>query len=239
MNKFRLIEFNELDSTNKYIKDNLDRLSPFDCIIAEQQTSGYGRMKRSWFDNKDNLSFSILLETKNLERLGLVTQFAAVAVLNSLKKHGIKASIKWPNDIIVSGKKICGILTETVLDKSKVSVILGIGLNVNNEIFTDELRFKATSIFNETKEKSEPKTILMNILDELESLFEQFEAETDEFMTVVRENSALIGKVVRLYEGDEVEVIDIDSLGRLKVNNNGKILTYVGSEVSLKNNYNS
>lgn len=239
MNNYNIIEFDRLDSTNKYMKENLDRLSPFDIVRAVVQTSGYGRMQRSWYDNSDNLSFSMYLKTKKISRLGQLPQLAAVSVVSVLNEYGVEAKIKWPNDVLVDGKKICGILVETVLTKDTVSVILGIGLNVNNQYFTDDLKQKATSIYQQKGKLYDMRMLLNNLATKLTFFFNQFESGDATFMQVARDESFLIGKEVMLYEGDVVRVTNIDDTGRLVVIKNGKEQTYSGSEVSLQNIYNS
>lgn len=238
MDIWNIIEFDSIDSTSKYIKENLDKLSVFDVITANRQTEGYGRLNRSWYDNNDNLSFSCLFEFPITERLGLITQMAAVSVVEALDAYGINAYIKWPNDIIVNDKKISGILVENVLT-DKAHVVLGIGVNVNNKEFSDDIRFKATSMCVESNQEYNKSEVLQTILDRLEKHIESFIRNQDDYLEVVRSKSYLIGKHVELFEGEIVEVLDIDELGRLKVKQDGNILTYMGSEVSLTNIYKS
>lgn len=138
LTKFNIKWFDELGSTNTYLKGSLCRNpkpQDRDVIVAGSQTSGRGRKQRSWVSwQGNNLTFSILIKTAvALEELSSITLVAGVAVAEYLKDKGIAAQLKWPNDIMVSGKKICGILAELSLTENSNSnyIILGIGLNVN------------------------------------------------------------------------------------------------------------
>lgn len=238
MSRFKVITFNELDSTNKYIKENLDKLRDFDVVAADKQLSGYGRMKRDWFDDSDNLSFSILFTVNLSERTGLITQLAAASVQRVLESFGVSAEIKWPNDVVVNMKKISGILVETIITGDTARVVLGIGLNINNTTFSSNISSIATSMKLETNNVFSKDRVLEKLLEVLEVNLNQFFIGTDEFLEICRNKSTIIGESVYLSKNRLVEVIDIDYLGRLEVIENGKRLAFIGSEVSLNNLYN-
>ncbi len=235
---FKIIEFNEIESTSKYIKENLDKLRNFDVIVADRQLSGYGRRNREWFDNSENLSFSILVKTVLSNRIGLITQLAAAAVYQTLLEFGIKTNIKWPNDIVINSKKICGILVETVLVGDVLNTVIGIGININNVMFSEDIRNKATSMTIEKGIIFSKPEVLNVLLKRINETLTQYFNETDEFLDVCREHSSLIGEFVFIEENRRVKIINIDNLGRLVVEENGKTLTFIGSEVSLNNLYN-
>ena len=132
----KVIKLEEIDSTNSYAKLNIDTLEDKTVIHAYRQTSGRGRFDRKWVDLGDgNLFFSIVLKPSNehLNILSNITQYACVVLCRILEKYGVNAKIKWPNDVMIDGeRKISGILSETIIEKSQFKgLILGIGVNLN------------------------------------------------------------------------------------------------------------
>ncbi len=122
----RLIKAKEVDSTNEWIKKRLAKLKDLDSFVSEIQNSGKGRNSKDWFSPKGGLWFSILLE-KFAGNEGALSLLCATATCEVLEEHGLLTNIKWPNDIILKGKKLGGILIEKVQGK----FIIGIGLNLN------------------------------------------------------------------------------------------------------------
>ena len=135
-----VIWLDSIDSTNSEALRRLPELSGGTVLAAREQTAGRGQRGNTWFSAPgENLTFSIVLKDLPLKapeavRLNYMT---SVAVASYLESHGVEASIKWPNDIYVSGKKICGMLIENVLGANgeiKASVV-GIGINLNQKSF--------------------------------------------------------------------------------------------------------
>ena len=133
----KLIELEEVDSTNDYLKREYKNLPMQACVTTKHQTKGRGRNGHVWQSHpNENLIMSFLFKDfHKIEDAWKMTQLATCSVVGLLDRNRIKATIKWPNDIYVDGKKICGILVETILDPDLKGVIVGIGLNVNNEDF--------------------------------------------------------------------------------------------------------
>lgn len=136
------------DSTNKELRRRLDALDNLSIIAAVTQTAGRGQGNHTWFSRPSSgLTFSLLLRfphegpfSLNIKDVLLVTELTTLALRDYLLSHGIEARIKWPNDIWVADKKICGILIENTLDADMVSSsIVGIGLNVNGTSWPVEL----------------------------------------------------------------------------------------------------
>ena len=129
----QLIELEEVDSTNDYLKREYQNLPMQTCVTAKYQTKGRGRNGHVWESHaNENLIMSFLFKDfHKIEDAWKMTQLATCSVVGLLDRYRIKATIKWPNDIYVDGKKICGILVETILDPDLKGVIVGIGLNVN------------------------------------------------------------------------------------------------------------
>lgn len=130
-----IIELEEVDSTNLYAKENLDRLEDKTVIIAKAQTCGRGRFDRKWIDlGEGNLFMTIVLKPSNSfeEVYSNLTQYLSVTLALVLEEYGLSPKIKWPNDVMVNSSKISGILSETVMQGSKFKgLVLGIGVNLN------------------------------------------------------------------------------------------------------------
>lgn len=131
----KYIELDEVDSTNEYIKRNVESLEHLTIVRTSFQSKGKGRSDHLWDSQKnENLLMSILLkEFSDSSKVHQVTQIIAVAIVKALKSYDIDAFIKWPNDIYVEDLKICGILVEAMYDSSLQGVIIGMGLNVNSQ----------------------------------------------------------------------------------------------------------
>lgn len=127
----KMLRFDELDSTNAYAKRNCSLISDQTIIVAKTQTAGRGRMTRSWLSDAGGLYFSIVLKPAQTAHLPNLTQLMALSVCQILQKTGAPAQLKWPNDVLVGGKKICGILSEAVTSaKGFEALVLGVGINV-------------------------------------------------------------------------------------------------------------
>ena len=131
----KIIGLEETDSTNNYAKINIDTLADRTVIHAKRQTSGRGRLNRKWVDlGEGNLFMSLVLKPSNSfnEIYPNITQYLSVVLCNVLEFYGVKPQIKWPNDVLIDGKKIAGILSETVMQGSQFKgLVLGIGVNLN------------------------------------------------------------------------------------------------------------
>jgi len=168
----RLFIFNELDSTNSRAFSMRNKLKHGDTILAKNQTYGRGRMDRTWFSEPGkSLCFSIFLERERIEPIFfLVTQIAAISIAKTLEQFSIKPSLKWPNDVLVKGNKICGILAQG--DHSCKCMVLGIGLNINltkKDFQKRNLDKDATSVKIETGQN-------INITDVFEILKQNIES---------------------------------------------------------------
>ena len=137
--------FEELDSTSKWVKEHFNALAKdkITVVTAQTQTAGYGRRGHVWFSSPEDISltlaFTIAHHKENL------AQLITLSVLKVLESYGLKAQLKWPNDVMIKGKKISGAICETLPDEG---IALGLGLNVNRESF-EEIDQKATSLFIE------------------------------------------------------------------------------------------
>lgn len=145
------IHFDTIDSTNNWAKSNAHALDPsqITCITAQEQTSGRGRWFRKWVSPKgENVYASIYFcLPRNSSYLPNLGQVLSLSCATMLKRKGFSPQIKWPNDILLSGKKVAGILTEAVTFEDRIGIVLGIGINVNmSKELLDTIDQPATSL---------------------------------------------------------------------------------------------
>ena len=133
--------FAELDSTNNEARRTIEGLDNFSVIATESQTAGRGQGLHTWYATPGrNLTFTVVFRPRGLHARDaiLITHITTVSLVSYLESRGVQARIKWPTDIWVGGRKICGILIENVLDGPYVKAsIIGIGLNINEEGWPD------------------------------------------------------------------------------------------------------
>lgn len=141
-----IIWLDEADSTNRVLRERLQDLDNLSVVAAVAQTAGRGQGAHTWYASPGaNLTFSILYRYGEECRIAaadmiLVTQLTTLALRDYLLGHGVRARIKWPNDIWVADRKICGILIENILEEGFLrESIVGIGLNLNEEGWPEDL----------------------------------------------------------------------------------------------------
>src|SRR3989338_7261869 len=174
MPKYKIFHFKSLASTQDKAKEFSKKGLSKAVVIADIQTKGRGRFKRKWHSNIGGLWISILLKPKDTGNLQHLTFAAAVAVARSIKKiTGLNTNIKWPNDVHYEGKKLCGILTEGIFGKEKYAVV-GIGLNVNQEEFPNEIRNAASSLKIIKKQTINMEKITQKIINEFFILYRNY-----------------------------------------------------------------
>lgn len=178
-----IVRLEEVESTNSFAKANIDMFGDKTSIVTKRQTSGRGRLNRSWIDlGNSNLFLSIVLKPSDTfeEFYPNITQYLSVCVCKVLENYGLKPQIKWPNDVLVNGAKIAGILSETVMQGIKLKgIVLGIGVNLNAtkeklENIPDKI---ATSLNLETGNE-------INLKEFLDKLLEEFFKNYDEFLKI-------------------------------------------------------
>ena len=234
-----ILYFGDLTSTNELAKELAVRgVSEGTVVVAETQTKGKGRFKREWASPRNGLWFSIILRPKvQPERAPKLTLLASVAVAKTINRlYGLKTEIKWPNDVLINQKKVCGILTEgRVSGKTLGFAILGIGINANFNIaaFPTHLKEAATTLREELGRKVEREILLCEVLAEIESYYEllrrgRFEVILDDW----RELAYLLGAYVEIdCDGKRIQgwAVDVDDAGALIVRLKDKSLSRVVS----------
>jgi BirA family transcriptional regulator, biotin operon repressor / biotin---[acetyl-CoA-carboxylase] ligase len=215
----------EVDSTNTFLK-KIPEEELYHGMIAltDDQTKGRGQHSKKWEANAyENLTFSIAFKPNSPERLTLLTlscAFAIAEVLGDITEK--KTSLKWPNDIYVGEKKIGGILTEcTFMGPRPERVLIGIGLNINQSDFGDEIKNSATSLFQITGNQHSREEVLSKILLQIEKTYELWESRAPELHKKISQNLIGFGVWVRLQINKELMDSRYKFLG---VNEKGELL---------------
>ena len=173
----------ETDSTNLWIKRLAKEGAPEGTLaLAEFQSAGRGRLGRSWeVPEGTSVMMSILLRPKfEPQYAPTLTLVMGMAVAKAVKSLGFDVSIKWPNDVVVSHKKICGILTEMGVRDGKIDyAVIGVGINVNIREFPEEMADKATSLYLESGRKFDRSQIPGLVMEAFEEYYEKFAATCD------------------------------------------------------------
>ena len=173
----------ETDSTNLWIKRLAKEGAPEGTLaLAEFQSAGRGRLGRSWeVPEGTSVMMSILLRPKfEPQYAPMLTLVMGMAVAKAVKKLGFDVSIKWPNDVVVSHKKICGILTEMGVRDGKIDyAVIGVGINVNIKEFPEEMADKATSLYLESGKEFDRSQISGLVMEAFEEYYEKFAATCD------------------------------------------------------------
>jgi BirA family biotin operon repressor/biotin-[acetyl-CoA-carboxylase] ligase len=151
------------------------------CVVAREQTEGRGRAGRVWISPAGaGLYFSILLRPEKLQASvwPLLTLMAALAVSDALRLScAIVADIKWPNDILVEERKLCGILAETVETERGHAVVIGIGINLNDQAFPPELKGIAASVSSITGKTADPEALMQELIRALARRYRILQSE--------------------------------------------------------------
>ena len=170
----KIIYFDTLDSSSDYLinlcKKHLIKTEL--VVVVNNQTQGRGRIGKSWFSDKGSLTFSCSISMNNLLHSWHINMAVSLALIKLLDNHGINALIKYPNDIIVNNKKIAGILNEVINVDSTRYCILGVGLNVNNELFPQNIS-RSISMKNLLFKKNSKIKILNMLLSYFNSFLQE------------------------------------------------------------------
>ena len=215
--------FEETESTNIIAREMAGPADEGTVVIAESQTGGRGRLGRKWISPTGGIWLSIIIKPKIQPSFApRITFLAGVSVAKTIRSYDIRAKIKWPNDVLIEGKKVCGILTEVGAEMDMIDYcIVGIGFdtNVDTESFPDEIRNGSTSLKKELGHEIDRVEFVQKLLLEFEALYFVFQKEG--FPPVLEEwrnMSATIGEWVKITTQTRTiygEAIGVDSEGAL------------------------
>ncbi|GBR73880.1 biotin-(acetyl-CoA carboxylase) ligase [Candidatus Termititenax aidoneus] len=213
----QILWLDTVDSTNKYALAHLDTLADCAVIAAEEQTAGRGRLNRNWVSPRgENIYCSIVL--KEQKSNPLLTVLAALAAAQTVRRRGLAARIKWPNDVLVNEKKICGVLAES----NAKGLVIGIGVNINMSAGNlAALDRPATSLQAETGQIHDREKFLRELLENFFAFYEQARREGFAKLAEIWQNELdLTGKRVKIQTVQQEfygTVIQIDKEGALLV----------------------
>ena len=247
----KIIYFDSLDSTNNHAKRIASKETEGLVIVAGSQSDGRGRLGRAWNSPCGaGIYLSIILKpVLPPEEVQIITLAAAVAVVRAIEKiTGIKPGIKWPNDVLLEGRKVCGILTEMNTEIERINfIVLGIGINHTRqqEEFPIEIRDKATSLsafagsHGMDIEKWNRLDIIRAVMLEMDKFYQMILVNSfKEIIDKWKEYSVTLGRKVRIISGDtEYTAVaeDITNDGKLVVRcSDGEIRLVQSGEISLK-----
>lgn len=257
--------FEETDSTNLRAKAGGESGDPHGTLyVADKQNAGRGRRGRAWESPADSSIYMTILLRPELEpvKAPMLTLVMAAAVAdgikkamgnakaeglnteNTVRKAGPDIQIKWPNDIVLNRKKLCGILTEMSAEIDHINyVMIGVGVNVNQDAFPEELEDKATSLKIETGEEWNRPEIIVSIMESFEKYYKNF-LETEDLSGIIDEYNQMLAnrdRDVRILEpgGDyDAHAEGINEVGELIVTTpDGQKKNIFAGEVSVRGIY--
>ena len=240
----RLLVLETVDSTNDYLKRRASELAEGTVVIANEQTGGKGRLGRKFFSPPSMGIYMSMLLKPDCAPLDAATLTAnvAVAVCRAIEKVSpFSPDIKWINDLILRGKKICGILCESSITDHKLDyVIVGIGLNVITRFddFPMDIRRLAGSIYSQTGEVIDRGQLIMAIIQELDAMYTAWKENPRVYLEEYRRRCKMLGQQVEIYSSEgnfSVVAQDISEDFGLTVRyENGEVKTLHAGEVSIK-----
>lgn len=212
--------FDELPSTNSYARQIAEKGAEEGTVVrADIQTHGRGRRDRVWYSERGGVWFSMILRPDMKAKDGFfLTMVSSTAVVETLDIYGIGSRVKWPNDVFVDGKKICGVLSEfETLDGKITYAVVGIGLNVNNEL-PEYLGDIGTTMKQLSDGEFDKNEVFEKLLDKFTENYNLLLRSRETIREKWTRYSDMIDKMVKVNTEDEEfigAVVDIDLEGRL------------------------
>lgn len=235
-----ILYYPSVTSTNDIARQQaLQKAPEGTAVIADEQTTGRGRLKRAWVSPQGNIAVSIVLYPDR-RKLHFLTMLASLAVQYSIEKTtGLKCELKWPNDVLIRGKKVCGILLESQVESGIVSyAVVGIGINVNMKLSDyPEITAFATSLASELGREVSRPVLLRNLFVEMERLYVSLRDGLS-ILSEWRDNLITLGKKVRVHSNDDVfegiaETVADDGSLMLR-RDDGSLMKFMAGDVTLK-----
>ncbi|MBA4418255.1 MAG: biotin--[acetyl-CoA-carboxylase] ligase [Syntrophus sp. (in: bacteria)] len=211
------------------------------CVVAESQNVGKGRLGRVWFSpERKNLYLSVILRPHiHPSRVYPITFLSSLAIYDTIKALGMEPTLKWPNDVLIQGRKVSGTLLELSTEAEMIRfVIVGIGLNINmtEEEMGDEIQRKATSLLMETKKIYERASVCGRLLTNLEKYYTIFTEKSElEICSIWEKRAAIKGKYLEIVQmGTHYKGIceGIGTDGAILLNENGTTKKIIAGDVN-------
>ncbi|MDP6685867.1 MAG: biotin--[acetyl-CoA-carboxylase] ligase [Candidatus Omnitrophota bacterium] len=218
----KIYSYKEIDSTNDAAyKLAVSGAPEGTCVVSEYQTKGRGRLGRKWISPKDKGAYLSIILRPDIppNEAGMVTLFSALAIANSIRETvSLPAFIKWPNDVFINEKKVCGILTEMNGELDKIHfVVIGIGININAK--TELLPEGATSLAEEKGEQVSRLEFTQALLRNLDKYYNLFNRKSlEDIVAEYKKLCLVLDKQVQIHYDNELisgNAVDIDKEGAL------------------------
>ena len=232
----KFLKFDEIDSTNNYMKENFSKFENYDIVAAKNQTSGRGRRGNTWSSSEGMALFSFLLKTENkldiLEytKLPLIAGISTLVALKKIKDGAY--NFKWTNDVFLDNKKLCGILIEKVEE----NFIIGIGINVRN-IIPDELQKIAISMNSDHNIDD----LILKVVEEFSNYYKKFiNGNWNEILQEINQYNFLKDKIIKVHIGEQVfqgKAKNIAQDGRLEIEIDGELKLFSVGEIKIEKDF--
>lgn len=225
----KIIKFKEITSTNDYLKENADLLDNYDICVADYQTNGRGRMNRKWQSvARTNLMMSILIkDLKHRTNYTNITLLTGCIIHKFLSKYLSNIKIKWPNDLLVNNQKIAGILTEAqTKGNQQPIIIIGIGININQKHFDQDIDQYTTSLAKETGQIYDLDNLINELATILITEIDHYLDENNQFIDYLKQYLYAKNETITYEEEGKIKqavLIDIDEDGDLIINTNNQL----------------
>jgi BirA family biotin operon repressor/biotin-[acetyl-CoA-carboxylase] ligase len=235
-----VLYYPRVGSTNETAKkEAARRVQEGTIVVAGEQTAGRGRLKRTWLTPAGNIALSVVMYPEK-RLLPCLIMMASVAVSRSIEAvAGLETQIKWPNDVLINGRKVCGILIESDVRDEKISyAVIGIGININaGEDVLEGVQFAATSLNSEAGKEVPCLDVIRELVKAMDNLYDTISPGGPVF-SEWRDRLVTLGKEVRVTSGkDVVEGIaeSVDTDGSLLVRGtDGSLNRIIAGDVTLR-----
>ena len=232
----KFLKFDEIDSTNNYMKENFSKFENYDIVAAKNQTSGRGRRGNTWSSSEGMALFSFFLKTENkldiLEytKLPLIAGISTLVALKKIKDGAY--NFKWTNDVFLDNKKLSGILIEKVEE----NFIIGIGINVRN-IIPDELQKIAISMNSD----HDIDDLILKVVEEFSNYYKKFiNGNWNEILQEINQYNFLKDKIIKVHIGEQVfqgKAKNIAQDGRLEIEIDGELKLFSVGEIKIEKDF--
>ncbi|MDD4070220.1 MAG: biotin--[acetyl-CoA-carboxylase] ligase [Candidatus Izemoplasmatales bacterium] len=233
------IHLKSIDSTNTYLYKNYQDLEHMTIVSTDYQTKGKGRMSRIWYGNEKSIMCSILLK-EHLNYLGTILPLMVAKSLHqvlSIYHNNIK--IKWPNDLLINGLKLSGILIKNIYQSNEIlATIIGFGINVNQDNFDQEIKKIATSLYLETNNIFDKEELLKELVTQLDNDLKSITLNNQNIVDYCNNHSAITNKRIQFTQNNQTYIgiaEKINENGHLIVNVDNQIFEIDSSEILLSN----
>jgi BirA family biotin operon repressor/biotin-[acetyl-CoA-carboxylase] ligase len=232
------IHFETIDSTNDYLSNHYNELEDMTVVSTDYQTHGKGRLSRIWYGNEKSIMCSVLLkEHLNDIPINILPLLVAKSVHQVLSKYHNNIKIKWPNDLLINGLKLSGILIKSIIEGNLViALIIGFGININQLEFDEEIKEIATSLYLQTNKIYDKEVILEELIKQLESDLKSIKKNPQNIIVYCNNFSAINNKKISFVQNNQTltgiaERINED--GHLVVKTGNQVIQINSSEITL------